>query len=303
VMMSRVGARTPPEHWVPASSLVDIYTDQWDHTITRTDLEDAQELLRFAITSVGLFSEDAGLVDKYEAAFPWAATHLEDPDVPGSPPCEAALLASYWQSVWDRLHGELGGPPSVLATFPEDGAYGHPTDADTVQARISLVFSEALHLDSLLDSSIVLTDDAGRILPTAAWLFYRDMSHVVHLSPLEDLAEETWYTVSVGAGLQGIEGGVTEGGWAFRFSTAEPPQPDSGAEEALPGPGSDKRGCGCATAAPSGAVPLLVMIGIGIVWRRRGPGLSEAVMAQAMGVDRDHSGLEPVQSQSGHFWL
>jgi hypothetical protein len=266
VMMERVGPRTPPEHWVPAGTLVDIYKDQWDHTITRADLEDAQELLRFAITSVGLFSEDAEIVTNYEAAFPWAAAMIDDPDEPGSPPCEGEILALYWQSVWDRLHGATGLAPTVIATFPKDGAYGHPRASERVETRISLVFSEALHQDSLFDSSIIVTDDTGRIVPTAAWLFYRDMSHVVHLSPMEDLAEDAWYTVSVGAGLVGIDGGVTKGGTEFRFSTAEPPIESGSGEESH----EAKEGCsGCASSGSTGTMQLIFWVLLGTTLSRR----------------------------------
>lgn len=259
VMMARVGARSVPEHWVPARTLVDIFNEGWGHPITKADMEDAQELLRFAITSVGLFSEDPDTVANYEAAFPWAAVHIDDPDEPGSPPCEGELLALYWQSVWDRLHGELGAPPEVLATFPADGAYGHPVAAELVQTRISLVFSEALHQDSLTDDHVVLQDRAGRVVPTTAWLFYRDLSHVVHLTPLEDLQADTWYTVTVKPGLQGIEGGQTEGGTTFRFSTAEPPVTDSG-QDSGKGTATKSEGCGGCAATPQRAGPGLVLI-------------------------------------------
>ncbi len=252
VMMQRVGAMTPPEHWLPARSLVDIYQDGFGYTISQSDMEDAQELLRFAITSVGLFSQDPGIVSTYEAAFPWAAQTIDDPDEPGSPPCEGELLALYWQSVWDRLNGDLGSAPRVLKTFPADGALGHSTDSSLVQTRISLVFSEALRQDSLREDVIVLVDDTGGVVPTSAWLFYRDMSHVVHIAPLEDLAVDAWYTVQIGAGLEGIEGGVTEEEAFFQFSTAPIPEADTAADTARGPTTKGKSGCGGCALAPSG---------------------------------------------------
>ncbi len=222
VMMQRVGKMTPPEHWLPSEPLIDIYRAQFDHEVTEATLEEGQSLLRFAITSVGLLSESPESVAGYEGDFPWAASALDDPDQPGSPPCEGEVLALYWQSVWERLHDRDDAVGLVLSTFPEDGGDSHPTTAGLVENRITVVFGEAIRQDSLGDQ-FVLTDEEGAVVPTDAWLFYRDMSHVVHLAPLEDLAEDATYSVEIGSGLETIDGRVSVGGTAFSFSTAVPP--------------------------------------------------------------------------------
>ena len=165
----------------------------------------------------------------------------------------------------------MGKPPEMIASFPPDGAYGHPADASLVQTRVSLVFSEALHQDSLTDASIVITDETGTLIPTTAWLFYRDMSHVIHLAPMDDLAADTWYTVSIGAGLAGIDGGHTEAGTSFQLTTTPPPPEDSGHADSGDAPDKPEAGCsGCATGSRSAQSILFALIAfVGLVRRYR----------------------------------
>jgi len=266
VMMARVGKVEAPDHWLPAQPLIDIYRDQHAHTVTQSTLEEGQGLLRFAIGSVGLMSENPEGVTMYEADFPWAATVIDDPDQPGSPPCEGEVLALYWQSVWARVHGRAEEVDLLLRTFPEDGGYAHPTTAGIVENRISLVMAEAIRSDSLTADRIVLTHEDGEVVPTEAWLFYRDNSHVIHLAPLEDLLEDTAYTVTIGAGLETIDGRLTGGSTRFSFSTGAPPA-DSGQDTAPRAKRRAATGCGgCAAVSGSAPVAVVLLLIAGIVF-------------------------------------
>jgi hypothetical protein len=183
-------------------------------------LEEGQGLLRLAVTAVALMAENPDGVDTFEAEFPWAAEHMDDPSQAGSPPCAAALLALYWESVWARLNGD--STALILSTYPPDGGTLHPREAGRVESRITLVFSEAVHQDSLARSDFVLSAQDGTTVPVNAWLFYRDMSHVVHIAPESDLEKATWYSVAVGPGIRTVDGQTTQGEWSFSFATGAP---------------------------------------------------------------------------------
>jgi hypothetical protein len=189
--------------------------------VSESTLEEGQALLRLAVNAVALMAANPDGVETFEAQFPWAADHMDDPGQAGSPPCAASVLALYWQSVWARLHGESS--PLMLATYPPDDGTLHPREVGRVESRISLVVAEAVHEDSLDSDDFVLTAEDGTVVPVNAWLFYRDMSHVVHLAPESTLREDTWYTLGVGPGIRTIDGQTTLGDWTLTFTTGAPP--------------------------------------------------------------------------------
>ena len=88
---------------------------------------------------------------------------------------------------------------------------------------------------------------------------------MVLVRPLENLAEDADYRVTVEAGIETIDGRVTEGGFAFAFSTAVPPT-DSGVADT--GADKDADGCGCAASgvAARGMSPWLLLC---VLWVRR----------------------------------
>lgn len=280
VTMARLGPVEAPGHWLPARQLVDIYLAQTNHTVSEATLEEGQALLRLAVNAVALMAANPDGVDTFAAEFPWAADHMDDPGQAGSPPGAAALLALYWESVWARLNGD--STALVLASYPPNGGTLHPREVDRVQSRITLVFSEAVHQDSLASSHFVLSAEDGTLVPVNAWLFYRDMSHVVHIAPESDLEADTWYSVAVGAGIRTVDGQTTQGDWSFSFTTGAPAV-DSGAsitdtaqslyptaDDAAKPPASDS--CGGCTVGQTGGHNWptgLVLMAFCSVYRRR----------------------------------
>lgn len=240
VFMSTAGPVDYPEHWIPGEVMVDLLAEQ-GHSVELGTLEEGQALLRVAIAWVSGTSQDAGLVDEYAAQFPWASSHLDEEDMPGSPPCEGQVLTAYWQSQYRRLSGDLSFDPEILATVPAAGSYEHPTDADRVETRISVVFSQAIAAESLTDDIVQLIGPDGPH-PITSWLFYGDSSHVLHIAPTEDLAPDTRYDVRIGEGLTTIDGQQTSGASTFWFSTGLAP-------DAPPAP-QDSAGCAHLTGGP-----------------------------------------------------
>lgn len=259
-LMAAVGRVEVPEDHVPYEELVELYRE-YGHEVDRDTLETGQSLLRVAILWVGNASEDEALLASETAWFPWMSANIADPDLPGAPFCEGRVVAAYWQSVWRRLRGDLRFEPELLASFPE-GGFGLDTDGSRVESRISLVFSQAIDTASLDDARVQVRDGAGQVVPTSAWMYYGDGSHVLHLASPTGWQPESDYTVTVGAGLRTLDGQESAGTTSLVVSTSPPPPEDTG------GPGEDggtsaeveaASGCGCGATGAGGALPLLLI--------------------------------------------
>lgn len=267
------GGREPPEDWVPYDVLVSLYADA-GYTVDAELLADAQSLLRIAIWYVAEAGANEATAAEYAAQFPWATAHLFDPAVPGSPPTQAEVVAAYWQVLWARLGGEwrLDDTP-LLATFPAHGAVGHPTDATSIEAQVSVVFARGLADDTVTAERFVITDGDGRAYATTPDVYYGRSSHVVNLAPGEDWAAEQDFTVAID-GVGAFDGDTLTTPATFTFSTRAPaadPPPD----EAPPTP----KACGCASGGPGGAAALLAALLT--VGRRGGRGAAGLGSARA----------------------
>lgn len=273
-MMALVGRVDYPDDWVPYETLVQLYAE-YGHTVDVDTLEQGQALLRIAILWVGNASEDEALLASETEWFPWMSANLDTADLPGTPFCEGRVVAAYWQSVYRRLQGDLALSPELLASFPESG-FGLDPDPAHVESRISLVFAQAVDTSTLSDASVEVHDEAGELLPTSAWMYYGNGSHVMHIASPEGWSEDAAYTVRVVEGLQTLDGQVTSGETSVTVSTAPPPaEPeDSGVEDSgvededLADDASGSEGCGCASAAGAGYGPLLLLPAL-LVRRRR----------------------------------
>ncbi|MCK6522309.1 zinc dependent phospholipase C family protein [Myxococcota bacterium] len=252
-----VGPREPPEEWFPGELFVTLYAETQGYTVDEQTMSEGMFWLSVAIAGVGALSEQEEMVAEYERQFPWASAYLTDPLIPGSPPCEGALVAQYWQVLWARLQGEDGfGPTPYLGNAPADGTMGWPTIADHPDALVHVVVSRGLSRDAVSDSSVTVTDGAGLTVPVSVRLFYGEASHVLNIAPAEGAwAADTDFTVEVPAGLLSFDGASLDSAHRFTFSTRPPPvvEPDPVKET----------GGGCGGAAG------VVLLGLGVS-RRRG---------------------------------
>lgn len=258
------GTIVAPPRWVPTDALVPLFLDPNGIEVDADTLLDGQGLLAIALAYVAAASQDPARVAEYETWFPWATTH-QDAGVPGDPACEAAVVAAYWQALWDRLDGDDLLDRPLLATWPADGAYEHPLEADTVQARVTVAFSRGLKADALGPQDFVVTDAAGDPHPFAVQVFYGQSSHLVHLNPAEDWRADEAYAVEVLPGIPTWDGAAFAAGATFSFSTGPAPA-------AVEPPAA--RGCGCGS--PSGSLPrpllVVVLAGLATAPLRRRPG-------------------------------
>jgi hypothetical protein len=268
------GAQELPERWLPDEVLVGLFAEHGIDVDTGT-LGQGQGLLEAAITLVGIGSENPELVADYEAAFPWATAHLEDPAVPGAPMYEAERVALYWQELWDRLH-ETPVESLVSRTWPEDGAFGHPREAALPDSAVVVFFAEGMLPDRIAPEHVSVVDETGAAHEVSHRLYYGSDSHILLVEPVADWPENTELTVILSGELSSRYGTTLGTEHRFSFSTAEPPpEPDdsgtpaaeaSEPESAAPAaPAAAKGGCG---KAGLGLVFGLGLLGLG---RRRYP--------------------------------
>ncbi|MCB9761145.1 MAG: Ig-like domain-containing protein [Alphaproteobacteria bacterium] len=255
VYASILGPWEPPEPWFPGELFVQLYADDFGHSVTVGQMEDGQDLLGAAIAFVGLASEYPASVDRYTAQFPWAAEHIADGDMPGSPPCEGAIVARYWQQLWDTLNGTATLDPPLMATVPEDGGMGHEQRFDTGESRVHLVFKRGLSRDTVNTDTITVAAADGTPHPVEVELFYGQDSHVVNLHPLEDWAPDTDYVVTVHPGIVSFDG-LSLGTQTMTFSTTPPPDPPDDT------PPDDEPGGRCSAAPGAGWWALLGVLGL-----------------------------------------
>lgn len=267
IFASIEGGQSVPERWVPQDTLIDIYTARGIDVDADT-LDDGQGLLETAIALVGLGSQNPDLVDEYAALFPWGGAHLVDPELPGTPACEGAWVARYWEEVYARLV-DAERPRRVLGTWPEDGSFGHARDHTAPEARVSLLFPVGLASGDPDPALFEVVDEAGTALPFDVWVYYGAGSHVVHLVPTEDWPEDRDITVRARASLPFHNGEQLDQDVVFGFSTRPPPVENAGLGD-TGGPKAES-GCSHAPAAPALTAVALALLSLGRRRRRAGP--------------------------------
>ena len=263
------GAQDVPEQWLPDDVLVSLFAEAGVEVDADT-LDEGQGLLRLAIGAVGAAAAAGGDLTHYEDQFPWAMSNLENTALPGVPDYEADVIASYWLELWDRLHSRAGAE-LIDRTWPPDGGYGLSTDAESPDARVSIIFKQGLYGADLTPDTITVADASGTDLPVDIWLYYGNDSHIVHLVPHTDWPTDAWLTVTIAAGLPTRTGAWLDQDHIFQVSTAAPPA-DTGTPTDTP-PGSPdssqpKARCGCASTSPAGSGWLALGL-LGLVVGRR----------------------------------
>lgn len=270
ILVSMGGGHDFFDAFLPSDDLIPLFAEIGVEVDADT-LDDGHTLARLEPVAVGVIGADPAQVAEYTALYPWAAEHLLDETVFGSPPREAEVVMAYWQQLYARLQSDA--PPEVpfIATFPKDGAYGHPRTLDDVESRITVVFPRGLQANLLGPQAFRLYEGepgaGGRELPFSINLFYGQDSHTVLLIPGETLAENMRYTVEVKADqVFDREGLLFPVGGSFSFSTAPEPEPDPADDTGLDsGVAGDPKtaGCGCDSGpgASGGWLLGLLMVG------------------------------------------
>ena len=213
------GGSPVPERQVP-TQMPGIY-EEVGIEVDPDTLDDGQKLVISALELVALLGTNEAKVAEYQALFPWGGANLDAP-LPGAPADEARIVAAYLDHLWVDLQ-EGDQPLAVVATVPEQGSYGWPTDATDVGSRLGLVFSKAMEQGQVLPESLSLVSQDGDRIAVDTNLFYGSGSHVLHVVPQENLASDADYTLSLSAGVQARDGRTLPQDFSFSFSTRAPP--------------------------------------------------------------------------------
>ena len=209
---------------------------------------EGQDRLDVAVRGTGGLSEVDAAVTLNGEAFPWGCSHLLDETVPGSPPFEAKVVAKYWAHLWKELHGEPG-ELDIIGVFPAPNSMGHATDAEDIEAKLSLVFSRGLLSENVTEEHF-RAQSSETVHAIGLNLFYRDHSHVVNISPVNGWATQTEHTLTVMDTLEATDGRRLAEPYILPFSTVPRPTEDTGQQtpnDTGHAAVSKKAGCGCAT--------------------------------------------------------
>ena len=274
-LVAETGQNLVFDAWVPAEEISQLYADELSYEVSAYTLYTAQDMLHRVVLS---YPRDTGLnnpgkVEEYREQYPWTAANLMDPLVPGSPPCEAVVVASYWQSMWFRLHDEPG-PDLVVATVPGAGGRGQPTDHTLIESQVVVVFGKGMD-ETTLTSDSVTVSAAGVDHAIEVDLWRGHDTNFVRLLPQSDWAADTEYLVTLHPGIAAVSGEALAEPFTFTFATAA-----AGAEPILPCTdptpyvgepelGESSKGCGLGR-RPAPLLPVLLMT-LTLVWvLRRG---------------------------------
>lgn len=232
--------QAPPERFLPTDELLPVFATLGEDT-TADVLTEGQGLTDLALQLIGLTANNPDEAQTQMDWFPWASEHILDHDVMGNPWDESLAVAAYWQVIWGRLTGDLSPLEPVMKTFPEDGAYAHPTSMADPASRVAVVFSRGIVRDLLIPDLFHVRDPDGAEVSVTPWLYYGQDSHVVVLLPAADWAEDTVYTVEVDPGVVFIDGTQSEAAASFTFYTGDPLEEEPVRYEE----------CGCASVSPA----------------------------------------------------
>ncbi|HCP47117.1 MAG TPA: hypothetical protein DIU15_13820, partial [Deltaproteobacteria bacterium] len=144
-----VGGVPTPEAWLPTGVLLPLFHDDLDYPVALETMEEGHERLFVALAFTEWARTDQERLDSFALEYAWSSAHLLDESVPGSPPREAAVVAGYWQDLWERLNDPSIWTEPILEFVPGDGALGHPLTANAVESRLHLTFSRGVDAASL----------------------------------------------------------------------------------------------------------------------------------------------------------
>ena len=238
------GGLVAPARWMPMDEILATYKEM-KLDVTAGTIEDGQTLILVGVLS---FGNNAGknptMVQDAKDRYPWGAAHLDDPQTPGSPPCEARIVAAYWQHLWAEWVDGAAPSLEVLATVPGQGGGGLAAAPADPASTTAIVLSRGLDQASVGATSLAASS-AGAPQPGKLNLFYGQSSHVLRLLPNESwpagaltlqwaagslrsfdgvtMAKGGEVTVQVGA-ANDVVPGMPPPGWSLAQADADAPQ-------------------------------------------------------------------------------
>jgi hypothetical protein len=258
VMMAEQEPVPKPETWAPFELFPSLFDDIGIDVDAGT-LRGGQAALVAAVGIVEHGSQQPDIVQGHRDTFPWGTSHLSDPTVPGSASCIGEVIAQHWAITWARLHDDFDpATDPVMASVPAAGAYEVEARADDPTTMLHLITSLAIGPGD--PASFVRLEGPDGEVPVSVRLFYGNTSHVLNVTPLEDLADDSDYVLHLDEGVPTWDEALVHGAAEIPFSTGPAPDPAD----------ARKRRSACNHAGPLG--PGAGWVGIaalGLLLRRR----------------------------------
>lgn len=245
---------------IPMELLLQLYADV-DPAITEDVIQGSVDLvMNFYINEelgVAVAEEIGG---QYEDEVPWIRAHYLDADLPGSLRSEIYPTVAYQQLLWERLHARFEPDQALAYAFPESPRRLMGADASSATSWVTLVLGVGVRYE---DDLVSLADADGNEVPftVANSQWGPEFTRIVRLEPTEDLDPGGWYTATLRAGVETIDGQTSAEPWELTFQvecaegdTADCPELTDVPEATMDGlveeedsgtPAPAAEGCGC----------------------------------------------------------
>jgi hypothetical protein len=250
------GHRIEPDATLPMDAIMHVYREVLRLEVSPDQISRGQNLLRTAAWIVAVSADEMSEVADSTRQYPWAAEHLNDANISGSPPVIAEAVASYWQGLEKRVLEPAQPDDSPIAyQWPRPGEVLAARRKDDPASRIAVMLSRAVGESDQLQALGTLADDDAGDIAHRSWFFYRDHSHMVVAEPEDEWPEAERVHYRLPEGLEAYDGSRLDEPAEITFRTKPLPLPEPPAE-----------GCSC-SGLSTGLLSLWVLMGLR---RRRG---------------------------------
>ena len=249
------GQRIAPDADLPMDAILHVFSEVLSLQVSAEQIDRGQNLLRTAAWIVAASADTPSEVVDSERQYPWAAQHINDRSVSGSPPVIAEAVASYWKGLEKRVlePGQLDDSP-LAYQWPRPGEPLAARAQEDPASRIALMLSRAVGESDQLNELGTLADHEGGDIEHTSWFFYRDHSHMVVAEPAAEWPESERVHYRLPEGLEAYDGTRLEAPIDVTFRTKALPEPEPPAE-----------GCSCTGLSPG----FVSILGLWALRRRR----------------------------------
>lgn len=197
---------SPLEIWAPYEDLPDVFAAEREgHRPEVATIEGGLGRIRGVLNLVQTQARRSYARTWSET--PWAASNYYVEATPGSLPFIARIIARYWQVLYERLQGIDSLERTVIGHYPDDGGDNHEVDPRRPESRVMIVFGHGIDAMTLTRENVVLETEAGAVVAANPRFIYgAPFANAVLVDPEETLAYDTSYRVTIGTGVQDIEG-------------------------------------------------------------------------------------------------
>jgi hypothetical protein len=254
---------------VDAVVLADLFAADLSHIVPVTTIADGMDTAIMGQKAVELLLAPG---DKFRATMPWGAASYLEPDVPGSYPFSAAVVARYWQNLWRRLHGDLDLGEIIIGTHPSTAGPRLASAQGSLDSFVTVFVGHGIDRASVDGQTVRLETMDGWVVPSDIRLRGDTWAGTIQLQPTEDLAYETAYRLIVEQ-LVTLNGESMTTPFQLELTTDCAPGNEAACAEPEPTApevaGEASGGCRLAAPATGGAPLWLFMGGLSLFfWRR-----------------------------------